>query len=70
MTAKPDRVLMYVPHSQVAAYEALGWRRLPGLEGTHHGHHATFMEWPDPCQPPKRPSSSSDSLSPDDPNSS
>ncbi len=39
-------IIRYVPHSQVAAYVALGWIAHPGLFGTHHGAYSVLLEWP------------------------
>lgn len=44
--------LRYVIHSQVSAYERLGWRPLNALAGTHHGVHAVMMEWVGDGTPP------------------
>lgn len=38
-------VLRYVPLEKVNAFAALGWKRLPVLDGTHHGDFSAMMEW-------------------------
>jgi hypothetical protein len=35
----------YIPHEDVAAYEARGWEASTALLNTHHGEHATLMCW-------------------------
>jgi hypothetical protein len=35
----------YIPHEDVAAYEAKGWEASTALLNTHHGEHATLMCW-------------------------
>ena len=35
----------YVPHAQVAAYEAKGWTKTGSLDGTSHGQWSVLMMW-------------------------
>ena len=44
--------MRYVPHSAVAAYEALGWRALGKCSG-HHGIYAEQMRWDGEGEPPE-----------------
>lgn len=41
------RFFKYVLHCDVPLRETQGWRRLPALDGTHHGIYATLMEIPE-----------------------
>lgn len=45
--------IKYVPHAMVKEFEANGWKRSDGLDGTHHGHHAVIMIWEGDGEPPK-----------------
>ena len=36
-------IVQYIPHADVPAYEAQGWKKTEALTGTHHGHHAVLM---------------------------
>ena len=36
-------IVQFVPHSDVPAYEAMGWTRSPALEGTSHGKYSVLM---------------------------
>jgi len=46
------KVLKYVRHPDVLDYLRLGWIDRPEiLKGTHHGDHATAMEWPHDREP-------------------
>ena len=49
----PATWLRYVPHGDVAAFEAKGWKRRAGLSGTHHGVFSVMMEWRGDGEPPK-----------------
>jgi hypothetical protein len=42
----------FVPHSEVAAYEARNWTASTALLDTHHGDHATLMVWEHDGEPP------------------
>jgi hypothetical protein len=42
----------YVPHDEVAAYEARGWDWTSALVDTRHGEHAVLMSWPHDTEPP------------------
>jgi hypothetical protein len=42
----------YVPHEDVAAYEAKGWTASTALLDTHHGEHATLVCWEHETEPP------------------
>jgi hypothetical protein len=42
----------FVPHSEVAAYEARRWTASTALLDTHHGDHATLMVWEHDGEPP------------------
>jgi hypothetical protein len=35
----------YVPHANVQAYEAQGWRVVSDLTGCRHGAFAVLMQW-------------------------
>ena len=41
-------IVQYVSHADVPAYEAMGWKKTPALEGTHHGIHAVLMTKDEP----------------------
>lgn len=56
MAGKFDGFYQYVPHGFLHAFEALGWERLPALEGTHHGQYSALCRWAgdgDPRYPAK-----------------
>jgi hypothetical protein len=42
---KRELIFQYVRHPDVPAYEAVGWIRRPGLDGTHHGRYSALCEW-------------------------
>jgi hypothetical protein len=42
----------YVPHEDVAKFEALGWTASTALLQTHHGDHATLCVWERDGDPP------------------
>lgn len=50
-----EGIFKYVRHDDVPAYQALGWMRHSGLDGTHHGEYSALCEWPsergDPVYP-------------------
>lgn len=52
-----EKIFYYVPKPMVQDYMALGWLAHGSLEGTHHGHHSTLMEWTKDNDPlfPKKP---------------
>lgn len=35
----------YIRLEEVNAYAAIGWKRLPVLDQTHHGEWSAMMEW-------------------------
>ena len=39
------QTLRYVPYSRVAAYEALGWVRVPVRRAVHHDAYSVLLEW-------------------------
>lgn len=47
-------IFRYVVHALVDLYESLGWTRLDGLDGTHHGAYSSLMRW-DGTGEPKEP---------------
>lgn len=49
----PPTYIRYVPHGDVAKFEAAGWAKRRGLAGTHHGIFAVLMEWTGDGEPPK-----------------
>jgi hypothetical protein len=42
----------FVPHAEVASYEARRWTASTALLDTHHGDHATLMVWEHDGEPP------------------
>jgi hypothetical protein len=42
----------FVPHAEVASYEARRWTASTALLDTHHGEHATLMVWEHDGEPP------------------
>jgi hypothetical protein len=45
------RIFRFVRHEYSGAYIELGWINHKSLEGTHHGVHATLLEWPKDTPP-------------------
>ena len=41
----PAKIFRFVRHAQAPAYLELGWINHDSLKGTHHGQHATLLEW-------------------------
>jgi hypothetical protein len=50
-----SEVFRYVPHADVARFEAEGWELLPALNGTHHGEHSVLMRVESTGLKPRRP---------------
>lgn len=48
---RDPRTFRYVPHGDVEAYEAAGWRVVESLVDCYHGQWAALMEWPGPDRP-------------------
>jgi hypothetical protein len=48
------KLLRYVTHDKVPAFEAQGWRNLGPLVG-HMGIYSVLMEWPHQHEPPEPP---------------
>ena len=44
--------LKYVPHEDVAAFEALGWLRVAVSHFVHHDAYSVIMEWGGKGEPP------------------
>jgi hypothetical protein len=51
-TARRAQYYRYVPHEDVAAYEANGWGSTPALVGTPHGKYSTLMCYLHDGEPP------------------
>lgn len=45
LARRKPMTVMYVPHADVARYEAMGWTRTDALRGTYHGEFAVLMIW-------------------------
>ena len=43
--------LRYVPHDDVPAYLAKGWRITSDLAGSNHGNYSVLMQWEGDSEP-------------------
>ena len=40
----PERTFRHIPHADIPAFEATGWRVVADFADCHHGAHAVLME--------------------------
>ena len=50
--AVTDRWFRYVPHAQIAEFEAAGWKVVPVGGVCFHDLYSALMEWTGPGEPP------------------
>ena len=51
MSDEKCRIYRFVVHHAAPGYIELGWVNHRSLENTHHGQHATLLEWPHETPP-------------------